>query len=660
MKWKRLLLLLPWGLAMRVQKNPVARVTDLLEKIQEKVEKQGQEDAKLWEQMQCNCKKTRKRLDESIQQEETRLPMLRSERMGLSAQKARLEAEKENAVAEKADAQAALTAASELRQKEANEFEKLKEELQKNVAAVGKAIAAFEKGLAGSFLQSNEADRLREATEKTSNLRLSDREALTALLSGEAGAPGSSAVLGALQSMRDTMEEDLSASQSREAQAVLAFQGMAAARRSEVSTLDTEIETKTSRIGELSVDLVNQQQAIDSGAKRLQDETKLLSDTEESCQQQEQEWHARSESRAEELVAIQETLKLLADDEARETFRKALPSESFLQLGQAAERRSTRTFQGTREEVKGEPQLALLSMAMRSGKIDLRKVQEKISEMIQMLKQEQIGEDRKYQWCQGEKRSSDENAATLRQASEDLSKIMDEVKADRLQAQQEVAALRKTIQDLDVQMSEALAQRRAEHREYQEALETTQRALELLERAKERLARFYASEKGKKSLLAQHRALARAVSGLQVASESSSVLPHEGFNAYEKQPGDVVLRMLEKIVADLAQDSQASEKQEKDAQSEYERSAKDAQEAREEATRSLAEKSGVKAGLEKRALGLQLKQQSNVDSKANVEKYLKALQEDCGELVKNYQESKARNRARQNRLENAKALLAAK
>eukprot|EP00913_Durusdinium_trenchii_P021732 g20418.t1 len=284
---------------------------------EEKVEKQGQEDAKLWEQMQCNCKKTRKRLDESIQQEETRLPMLRSERMGLSAQKARLEArleaEKErceNAVAEKADAQAALTAASELRQKEANEFEKLKEELQKNVAAVGKAIAAFEKGLAGT-----ESESLLFATEKTSNLRLSDREALTALLSGEAGAPGSSAVLGALQSMRDTMEED-----SREAQAVLAFQGMAAARRSEVSTLDTEIETKTSRIGELSVDLVNQQQAIDSGAKRLQDETKLLSDTEESCQQQEQErwmpeWHARSESRAEELVAIQETLKLLADDE---------------------------------------------------------------------------------------------------------------------------------------------------------------------------------------------------------------------------------------------------------------------------------------------------------------------------------------------------------
>eukprot|EP00913_Durusdinium_trenchii_P029353 g27518.t1 len=96
--------------------------------------------------------------------------------------------------------------------------------------------------------------------------------------------------------------------------------------------------------------------------------------------------------------------------------------------------------------------------------------------------------------------------------------------------------------------------------------------------------------------------------------------------------------MLEKIVADLAQDSQASEKQEKDAQSEYERSAKDAQEAREEATRSLAEKSGVKAGLEKRALGLQLKQQSNVDSKANVEKYLKALQEDSTSAQERYRQ----------------------
>eukprot|EP00434_Breviolum_minutum_P004830 symbB.v1.2.004257.t1/scaffold241.1/size254724/12 len=59
-------------LAMRVQKNPVARVTDLLERLQDKVEKQGKDEAKLWETMQCNCKKTSTNLQKNVEQEEAR------------------------------------------------------------------------------------------------------------------------------------------------------------------------------------------------------------------------------------------------------------------------------------------------------------------------------------------------------------------------------------------------------------------------------------------------------------------------------------------------------------------------------------------------------------------------------------------------------------
>eukprot|EP00435_Cladocopium_sp_Y103_P063767 s242_g25.t1 len=283
-------------------------------------------------------------------------------------------------------------------------------------------------------------------------------------------------------------------------------------------------------------------------------------------------------------------------------------------------------------------------------------------EMIHMLKQEQMGADRKFKWCKAELRSSKETAETLGQSGEDLTKIMEEVKADQLQAQQDVAALTKNIQELDQQMDDAVKQRQNENVEYKEAFATDQRAIDLLQRGKERLASFYVSEKPKKSLLAQHRLLrarAQGISGLQVASESSSVLP-EGFGAYEKQPGDAVLGMLDKIVVDINKDMKALEKQEKDAQLAYEKGTKDAQKAREEATRSLAEKSGVKAGLEKRFQGLQVKQTSNAEGKENAEKYLKALKEECDDRVKNYQASKASNLARQNRLDSAKTLLAAR
>lgn len=645
LKWLVLHTLLMPILAMRVRvhKNPVTRVTDLLERLKDKVEKQGADEAKLWEKMQCNCKKTTTNLQKNIDQEETRLPMLQSDHSALGGQKARLVAEKERAVADRTDAQTALSSAEELRQKEAADYTKLKEETQTNLAAIGKAIAAMEKGLSGSFLQTDEAEELRQVV-STANLRLSDRDALAALLAGEM--PQSSSIVGVLQSMRDSMEEDQSSAESREAAAKSAFDGMATAKRSQISTLASEIEVKTSRIGELSVDMVNKQQAIDSSAKKLQDDSKLLADTKETCDQQEEDWQARSQSRADEMHAIQETLSLLGDDQAREVFRKAMPASapSFLQVS---------------ESEAGEPQLALLASAMRSGNINFKKIQDKITEMIHMLKQEQMGADRKFKWCKAELRSSKETTETLEQSGEDLTKIMEEVKADQLQAQQDVAALTKNIQELDQQMDDGVKQRQSENVEYKEAFALDQRAIDLLQRGKERLASFYVSKKPKKSLLAQHhllRARAQGISGLQVASESSSVLP-EGFGAYQKQPGDAVLGMLDKIVVDIKKDMKALEKQEKDAQLAYEKGTKDAQKAREEATQSLAEKSGVKAGLEKRFQGLHVKQTSNAEGKENAKKYLKALKEECDDRVKNYQASKASNLARQNRLDSAKTLL---
>merc|ERR1712194_216783 len=52
-----------------------------------------------------------------------------------------------------------------------------------------------------------------------------------------------------------------------------------------------------------------------------------------SCATKTQEWGERSKTRADELVALAETIKILNDDDALELFKKTLPgAASFMQI----------------------------------------------------------------------------------------------------------------------------------------------------------------------------------------------------------------------------------------------------------------------------------------------------------------------------------------
>ncbi|CAJ1338401.1 unnamed protein product [Effrenium voratum] len=332
---------LPWalaatsrGVAVRVSKHPVALVTDLLQQLQGKVEKQGEDEATLWDQLQCNCRDTAKSLQQSIEEEQSRLPMLRSEITGLVAQKARLLAEKERAATDLTEAREALTSSAQLRKKEAAAYAKAKAETAQNLEAIGQAIGALEKGLAGSFLQSQSADLVRQAV-ASANLR----------------------------SMRDAMEEEQGASEAKETEAKEAFEGMATAKRSQVATLAAELEAKITRIGEMSVDMVNKQEAIDDSSKKLQEDTKLLADSKETCQQQEQDWQLRTETRNEELQAIQETLKILTE-EAAGVLQTA---PSFLQVASGEQGSSLLAAAAGMLEGSASPSVALLAMALPLG-----------------------------------------------------------------------------------------------------------------------------------------------------------------------------------------------------------------------------------------------------------------------------------------------------
>merc|ERR550537_811150 len=128
------------------------------------------------------------------------------------------------------------------------------------------------------------------------------------------------------------MEASLEKATSEETSAIKDFNALSAAKSKEINALTSEIESKTARIGELGVELVTLKEDLDDTTKSLAEDEAFLKDMDKNCKSKEDEWAVRQKIRAEELVAIADTIKILNDDDALELFKKTLPTTSLLQL----------------------------------------------------------------------------------------------------------------------------------------------------------------------------------------------------------------------------------------------------------------------------------------------------------------------------------------
>jgi hypothetical protein len=208
-----------------------------------------------------------------------------------------------------------LSKATALRGKEAAAFATESSELKTNIAATKKATSAIESGMGGAFLQTKMGSALKQLS-VTMDLSSMDREMLTSFLTqgqGESSGyvPASGQITGILKQMSDTMEANLKTATDEENASVKDFDGLVAAKTKEINALTKEVESKTSRIGELGVELVTQKEDLDDTTKSLIEDEAFLKDLAKNCKTKEDEWATRCKIRSEELLAIADTVKLL-------------------------------------------------------------------------------------------------------------------------------------------------------------------------------------------------------------------------------------------------------------------------------------------------------------------------------------------------------------
>merc|ERR1719316_1886675 len=109
------------------------------------------------------------------------------------------------------------------------------------------------------------------------------------------------------------MEKDFADCIAKEEAAVKSFDEMMAAKAKEIDALTAAVEAKLTRLGEVGVELVNMKEDLDDTTKSLAEDKQFLADLEKTCESKKKEWAERCQTRAQELLAIAETIKILND-----------------------------------------------------------------------------------------------------------------------------------------------------------------------------------------------------------------------------------------------------------------------------------------------------------------------------------------------------------
>jgi peptidoglycan hydrolase CwlO-like protein len=646
----------------RLNVNPIRRVVTMLQKMQLQVEAEGKKEEELFEKFMCYCKNGKESLEASIEAAKTKNAALLSAIEESEASLKQTKAELKEAKESRAAAKEAVEKATALREKEAAIFAKDSADLKTNIAAAKSATTAIEKGMGESFLQTRTASVLKKLS-ITMEMSSVDRDVLTAFLTqgqSEGYAPQSGQIVGILKQMTDTMEKELADITAAEEKAIKDYEGLMEAKAKEISALTKEIETKTARVGELGVQVVEQKEDLDDTAKGLKEDEAFLRDLEKNCATKDEEYEANKKLRAQEVLAIADTIKILNDDDALELFKKTLPTPSLLQVTATSKEVKARALAKLGKVRKGDFRLNLIALALKGKKVSFDKVLEMIRNMVELLKKEQIADDDKKEYCEKTIDETEDKVKTLELQVSDLSKVIDDEKESIATLNDEIKALEDGIIALDKAVAEATEQRKEEHAEFVEIQTSDSAAKELLAFAKNRLNKFYNPKlyvpPTKRELSAEERITVNmggtlaptaaptgiAGTGITALDQEAPPPPPETAGPFKKkaQESNGVLAMIDMLVADLDKELQATKVEEKNAQAEYEEFMKDSADKRALDAKAIADKEAAKADLRAKLIKDEDEKKATMKEAMATHEYLAEVHADCDWLLANFETRK--------------------
>jgi chromosome segregation ATPase len=660
-----------------------------------KIEAEGKKEQALYDKFMCYCKTADEELSKAIEDANTKIPQLESDIKEATEEKKATEEKLKADMSARDAAKAAMEKATAMREKEHGAYSEESATDMSNLEALKKALAAIEKGMAGGFLQTNEAAILRKLTVSKADMLDVDRQALVSFLSGtqEQGyAPASAEIVGILKQMQDEFEKDIEEENAAEATSAQNYEELMAAKKKEVETLQAAIETAMTRAGELGVSLATMKNDLEDTKEALGEDTLYLADLGKSCSTKTKEWEARCEERSQELLALTETIKILNDDDALELFKKTLPSASFLQLqvsNDGMRKQAISLLQTAIRDPRRKPApVDFIELALHGKKPGFEKVIALIDEMVVVLKKEQVEDDQKKEYCEKEFDIAEDKKKALEISISDSEKAIDETTESIKTVTEEIAALEAGIAALDKSVAEATAQRKEEHADYQTLMAQNSAAKELILFAKNRMQKFYNPKMykppPKRELTEEERitlnmggtlaptnppgGIAGTGVGFVQVSEHISLMAKKGdappapppeakFGGKKSEESGGVLAMMDLLVAEIDKEMTTAKVEEEDSQDDYEKLMAESSNKRAGDSKTVVDKNAAKAEMEtEKQAAMDAKEATGTELQATLD-YIQSLHAECDFLLEYYGQRKTARASEIDAMGKAKAVL---
>jgi len=677
--------------------NPVRKVVTLLQKMQTKVMAEGKKEEELFEKYQCYCRTNSGDLTTSIAEGNAKTASLKTAIEEAIAKKEQTEENLKTHQKDRAQAKEAMAQATAIREKEAAAFVKEKTELDANIAALAKAIAAIDAGMVGGFLQTSSANMLRKFFMEKAEINDPTRQELLAFFSAtesNAYVPQSGEITGILRQIKDEMSRSLADAASAEEASIKDFKALMSAKKKEVEALSAQIEEEMSRIGELGVQIAGMKNDLEDTSEALQSDGDFLAELQAGCETKAKEWEEIKKLRAEELLALAETIKVLNDDDALELFKKTLPSAASSSLMQLRERvASVRSramlYIRTASDVQSVscPELDLIALALSGQKIGFEKVIKMIDNMIATLKQEQIDDESKKEYCDVQLDEADDKKKGLEHSIAGSDTVIEQLEGSIATLKDDIKVLEAGIKALDKSVEEATAQRKSENEDYKGLMASDSAAKELLNWAKNRLHKFYNKALYKaspKRELNEEDSIAVSMGGTMaptsapggIAGTGVSVAmveisthrrhaaaspppPPETFSGYSKKTEESagVIGMIDLLIKDLDKEMTEAEATETDSQADYEKLMADAAKKRADDTTAVTTKAATMASEEE---DLQAEKDAKAEAGRQLlatARFIQSLHGECDWLLKYFDVRKTARISEIEALGQAKAVL---
>jgi len=674
-----------------LEANPIRKIVTLMQDMQKEIEAEGEKEKVLYDNFMCWCETGAADLKKGAETASAAIDEFSSKLEQETAEKSQIDQELIEHKADRESAKKDVDESTSLRNKEKEDYDAVAAESATNIKALSGALPALKKGLGGAALiQMAGASRLNKIIEHSLVLDSFDRESMTAFLQAKEGAPGSDQIVGIMEQMLEEMQKSSAEADADEAKAVASFNELTASKQKEIEVATGAIETKSVRSGELAVAIVQDQNGLDDAKEELADNQQQLASMTTTCAEKTKEFQVRSKLRAEEVAAISEAIAILNDDDALDVFKKAVPASSFVQSGsvgflqakqgKASALTKAQTILSAAALKFDSKPLALISFSMRS-KIKLAAktgvkaqnfgmIMNMIDNMVKILGEEQDEDDKHKEYCEAEfDKSGDEEKATTDKIAS-LDATVTELTDSAATLKEDIATLTGEIKELDKSVAQATEQRKAEHAEYTTNAALNEAANALLEKAKQRLNKFYNptlyKAPPKKELSMEDSLYVKAgreeFAGLvQIRSHSRVAQAPEVFSGIQqpkREKSTGVIALMNMMQSDLQSDMKDAEADEKMAQKEYEDLMTESAATRAQNAKSITTKEAAAAELEGKTQEAKESKVLATETLEDVRLTINHLHTSCDFLMENYD---TRKEARDNELEslkNGKSVLA--